>query len=63
MQVEGRIKLNPIDYDDLASAARRLQEELEELRSGNAQPVTVDVESSNDEPPSTDPMRNLRSAK
>ena len=58
-QVDGTLRFEPVDYDDLARVAQSLQDEL---REGAAQPVTVDVGSSSDEPPADGAAGALRSA-
>ena len=45
------MRLEPIDYEDLARAADRLEEEL---RRGASQPVTVDIDATADEEPPDD---------
>ena len=57
--MDGTLRLEPIDYDDLARVAQSLQDEL---REGAAQPVTVDVGSSSEEPPPEGAAGALRSA-
>ena len=57
--MDGTLRLEPIDYDDLARVAQSLQDELLE---GAAQPVTVDVGSSSEEPPPEGAAGALRSA-
>jgi len=61
MQVDGTVRLQPIDYQELARSTQRLREELQDAAA--QQPVTVDVESSPaPDPQSDEAMGKLRSA-